>query len=89
MHATQLPQCALAGSSKGSSKLVNNSPKKKNEPACLLMSKVCFPVQPRPLFSAKAFSKIGAESANGRDSKGPIFSSIRFASCFSRPRTTL
>ena len=53
------------------------------------MSKVCFPVQPIPALSASDFSKIGAESAKGRDSKSPTFSLIRLAKVLSRPRMTL
>ncbi len=53
------------------------------------MSKVCLPVQPIPALSARDFSKIGAESANGRDSKSPTFSLMRVAKVLSRPRITL
>ena len=85
----QEPQCLVVGVSKGNSNEVNSSPKTKNEPDFLWISKVCLPVQPIPAFSAKDFSNTGAESAKGRASKSPTFSRIFAESVFKRPRMVL
>ena len=89
MQAVHDPQCFVAGESKGSSSELNSSPNTKKEPAFLWMSRVCLPVQPMPAFSARDFSKIGAESAKGRDSKSPTFSRIFVANILRRPRMVL
>src|SRR5699024_1087888 len=89
IQALHEPQCAVVGPSNGNSSEVNNSPKTKKEPDFFSINNVCLPVQPIPAFSAKDFSKTGAESAKGRDSKSPTFSRIRVAKVLRRPRMVL
>ena len=65
-HAVHVPQPSSVGESIGKGRLIKSSPKKNQDPASLLMVKLCLPVQPIPAFSAIACSKTGAESTKGR-----------------------
>ena len=65
-HARQVPQCGRAAASTGKGRSVNSSPRKNQEPLLASMRLVCFPIQPRPAFCARAFSSTGALSVKAR-----------------------
>ena len=72
MHLVQLPQWSVVGLSYSNSKSTITSAIKKKEPVFFEIRFVFFPIQPKPLFEAQAFSIIGAESTNTLPPTSPI-----------------
>ena len=88
-QALQLPQFSFAALSTGKGILTNNSPKKNQDPASLLIVSECLPVQPIPAFSAIACSSTGAESTKGRKLSSAHSLLIFSPSFFKRLRSNL
>ena len=64
IQAVHAPQCFDVVVSDGKGRSVYISPKKNHEPCSLLSNSVCFPLQPKPAFSAISTSRTGALSVN-------------------------